>query len=371
MFRGDDILGVFILYKLKVQPFTDKQIELDGTFAAQAVIAIENARLLNELRQRTADLSELLEQQKATSEVLQVISGAPGDLQTVFATILEQAVRICDAKFGILYLHEGDGLRLVAANDVPSVFAEVLGGRRSTGRMACLPIRSKRAGRLTDLTPQRRDLMPSVIQRGGCSRSRGHSHDGRGADAQGKRAFGSVLLFSVKKFVLSPISNRVGGELRRASGHRHRERATFQRAARKNPRGGETKRASGAACRRSGRRNRAHGSASAFFAPAGSRSDRRVWNRKAAGKPRREITALFCDLRGFTGFSESSDPEDVMALLREYHAAIGEIIINYSGTLERYAGDGVMVVFNDPVPVENPALQAVLMALEMRDAIGH
>jgi adenylate cyclase len=85
---------------------------------------------------------------------------------------------------------------------------------------------------------------------------------------------------------------------------------------------------------------------------------------------RREITALFCDLRGFTGFSESSDPEDVMALLSEYHAAIGKIIIKYSGTLERYAGDGIMVIFNDPVPVENPALQAVLMALEMRAAIG-
>ena len=82
---------------------------------------------------------------------------------------------------------------------------------------------------------------------------------------------------------------------------------------------------------------------------------------------RREITALFCDLRGFTGFSESADPEDVMALLRDYHAAIGEIVIKYNGTLERYAGDGVMVVFNDPVPVENPALQAVLMALEMRE----
>jgi adenylate cyclase len=84
---------------------------------------------------------------------------------------------------------------------------------------------------------------------------------------------------------------------------------------------------------------------------------------------RREITALFCDLRGFTGFSESADPEDVMALLRDYHSAIGEIIVKYSGTLERFAGDGVMVVFNDPVPVENPALQAVLMALEMRAAI--
>jgi adenylate cyclase len=85
---------------------------------------------------------------------------------------------------------------------------------------------------------------------------------------------------------------------------------------------------------------------------------------------RREITALFCDLRGFTGFSESSDPEDVMALLRDYHSAIGEIIIKYSGTLERFAGDGVMVIFNDPVPVDNPALQAVRMALAMRTAIG-
>jgi class 3 adenylate cyclase len=75
-------------------------------------------------------------------------------------------------------------------------------------------------------------------------------------------------------------------------------------------------------------------------------------------------------LRGFTGFSESSDPEDVMALLRDYHAAIGQIIIKYGGTLERFAGDGVMVVFNDPVPVENPAMQAVLMALEMRETIG-
>jgi adenylate cyclase len=85
---------------------------------------------------------------------------------------------------------------------------------------------------------------------------------------------------------------------------------------------------------------------------------------------RSEITALFCDLRGFTGFSESSDPEDVMTLLRDYHEAIGQIIIKYRGTLERFAGDGVMVIFNDPLPVENPALQAVLMALDMRVAIG-
>lgn len=84
---------------------------------------------------------------------------------------------------------------------------------------------------------------------------------------------------------------------------------------------------------------------------------------------RREITALFCDLRGFTGFSESADPEDVMTLLRAYHAAIGKIIHKYEGTLERFAGDGVMVIFNDPVPLPNPALQAVKMAIEMRRAM--
>ncbi len=85
---------------------------------------------------------------------------------------------------------------------------------------------------------------------------------------------------------------------------------------------------------------------------------------------RREITALFCDLRGFTSFSETSDPEDVMMLLRDYHAAIGQIIIKYGATLEHFAGDGLMLIFNDPLPIDKPELQAVRMALEMRDAIG-
>ena len=126
MFRGDDIVGIVILYKLEVQPFTGKQIELVTTFADQAVIAIENARLFDELRQRTTDLTESLEQQTATSEVLRIISSSPGDLQPVFEAILENATRICEAKFGNLWLREADKFRVVAIHGGSPEYREYL-----------------------------------------------------------------------------------------------------------------------------------------------------------------------------------------------------------------------------------------------------
>jgi adenylate cyclase len=88
------------------------------------------------------------------------------------------------------------------------------------------------------------------------------------------------------------------------------------------------------------------------------------------GSHRREIVVVFCDLRGFTAFAESSEPEEVMAVLGEYHAALGELIFHYEGTLERFTGDGLMVFFNDPIPLDDPAQRAVKMALAMRDRVA-
>ena len=151
MLKDAEAIGAIAVYRTEVRPFTDKQVALVTSFAAQAVIAIENTRLLSELR-------ESLEQQTATSEVLKVISSSPGDLEPVFATMLENAVRICDAKFGNIYRWDGGVGSLVAAHNTPAAFAEArrrapFGGGTAgiIGRM----VAAKKAVHIADLTTDR------------------------------------------------------------------------------------------------------------------------------------------------------------------------------------------------------------------------
>jgi class 3 adenylate cyclase/putative methionine-R-sulfoxide reductase with GAF domain len=374
MLKEQELVGSFGIYRQEVRPFTDKQIALVKNFAAQAVIAIENARLLNELRQRTTDLSEALEQQTATSEVLQVISSSPGELDPVFAAMLASATHICEAKFGNLFLREGETFRAVAwhgeatyvenwrqepltiKTDVPDIPLARLAATKQRVHIADLRQDvAYKAGfaplvTLVDKGGARSLLIVPMLK----------ERTLVGAIAiyrQEVRPFSEKQVQLLENFAAQAViaieNARLLGELRERTeevvklNERLEQRVTDQV--------GEIE--------RMGRLRR-------FLPPQVADLIVASGSEKQLESHRREITALFCDLRGFTGFSESSDPEDVMALLRDYHAAIGEIIIKYSGTLERYAGDGVMVVFNDPVPVDNPALQAVLMALEMRDAIG-
>jgi two-component system, NtrC family, sensor kinase len=117
MLKESQLVGAVIIYRQEVRPFSDKQIELVTNFARQAVIAIENTRLLNELR-------ESLQQQTATADVLKVISGSPGELEPVFQAMLENATRLCAAKFGVLWLAEGDAFRAVALHNAPPALAE-------------------------------------------------------------------------------------------------------------------------------------------------------------------------------------------------------------------------------------------------------
>jgi adenylate cyclase len=374
MLKEDGLIGVISVNHQEVRPFTDKQVELVKNFAAQAVIAIENARLLNELRQRTNDLSEALEQQTATSEVLKVISSSPGELGPVFQAMLERAVRICGAKFGNLLLIEGDGFRHVALHGAPQAY---LDKRRREPVIRARPGSDLDRVRRTKQIVQVADMQmedaatPAIIELAGARTllSVPMLNDNEligviNIYRQNVQPFSDKQIELVKNFAAQAViaieNARLLKELRERTGELEVQsqevvKLNQQLERRVADQVGEIE--------RMGRLRR-------FLPPQVADLIVASGTEKQLESHRREITALFCDLRGFTGFSESSDPEDVMALLREYHAAIGGIINKYGGTLERYAGDGVMVVFNDPIPVDNSALQAVLMAIDMRAAIG-
>ena len=149
MFKESELVGAIAIYRKEIRPFTDKQIALVTNFAAQAVIAIENTRLLNELR-------ESLQQQTATADVLKVISSSTGELQPVFEAVLENATRLCAAKFGNLYLVEGDAFRTTAMHNVPPAFAEVRMREPlvhpEPGSLLSRIVRSKKAVHVPDVT---------------------------------------------------------------------------------------------------------------------------------------------------------------------------------------------------------------------------
>ena len=359
MLREGDPIGVLVLVQSAVRPFTDKQIELATTFADQAVIAIENVRLFEEVQARTRDLSELLEQQTATSEVLQVISSSAGELKPVFETMLESAVRICGAKFGNLLLVEGDAFRHVALHGAPQAYLEerrrepVIRPRpgsdldriRSTKQIvhvADLQLGGPATAAIVELAGARTFLNVPMLKDNELIGT-------IGIYRQEVRPFTDKqieLLTSFAAQAVIAIENaRLLSELRQREQDLTEKSTTLAALSSKLAK---------------------------YLAP-------QVYDSIFTGRQdvkivsaRKKLTVCFSDLVGFTEITDQMELEDLTQLLNQYLTEMSKIALQYGATIDKYVGDAIVMFFGDPTTlgVKQDALACVQMAIAMQQRVG-
>jgi adenylate cyclase len=330
------------------------------TPAEQGEASIE--RLLEE---RTRELAEARDEQLATSEILRIISNSPAEPQSVFDAIARSAARLCDSYDVIVFRVDGDLLRLTAhfgpmdAQDVP-LLPGTLGGRT---------VLEQRVIQVENL----QEAVNEYPEGSAIARERGHKttlsvplvRDGVSiGNIQARRDVVSPfstaqinLLQTLADQAVIAIENaRMFQEIEDKS---HELELANERIAEWNRTLEQRVQGQLDDLERIGRLKR-------FFSPSLCEAILSQGGEELLQSHRSEISVAFCDLRGFTAFSETSEPEEVSRVLQEYFSAMGEIIFEHEGTIERFVGDSIMVLFNDPLPCPEHELQAVRMAVAMQ-----
>jgi class 3 adenylate cyclase len=329
-----ELIGVIGIVREEVGPFADEHVKLLSGFADQAAIAIANARLLETVERQ-------LEQQQAISDVLRAVARSEG-LDAVFGVVVEAATRLCRGDYGALYLLEEDVLQVVTHltqhHEQPALYA------------------------YEEEHPHTIDRT-SAIGRAALTRDVVHIPDRR---ADPEYSFGGAEVIETGALLAAPIV--VDGEL---IGAMNVVRAAAEPFADEHIQLMKTFADQAAIAIANARLidavERQRTELARFISPQVAQLISSEDGEKMLTGHRAYISCVFCDLRGFTAFAETAAPEELFEVLREYHSSIGELISPHEGTLEHFAGDGVMVFFNDPLPVDQHELKAIQFALSTHE----
>ena len=330
--------------------------------AAQPFEAV--AALRRELEEARAERDEALARESAMAEVLQVINSSPGDLAPVFDAMLEKATVLCEAEMGTLWRFEDGHMLPVASRGASPEYAQFLKRQRHP------------------LTPRHGELHQVLDLKEYESYRAGHPLSRAGVDLGGVRTMLAVPLrkdetvigrFSLYRCEVRAFTDKQSALLQNFAAQAviamENARLLGELRQRNDEIAGWNRELEDRVAAQLGELERV-GKLKRFLAPQLAELIVARGDEAVLETHRRDIVVVFCDLRDFTAFAETAEPEEVLDLLREYHAALGPIVSASEGTLDHFSGDGIMVFFNDPVPVADASERAVRMAIAMRAAMA-